>query len=359
MELRAAIAAYTNRYFGPSELVSAESIVVGNGVSSLLGTLAFNVCDLNEALLIETPNYGMFEVDLTYQNGIQLVFVDTEPINDPFSAPCAGELIGAYKSSISDAEARGITVKAVVLCNPCNPSGRCYSRASIATIKRFCSWHDLHLIVDEIYAMSSGSSTAKLDSFTSVLAVTEEAAEEDMSRNVHILSGISKDFGLGGLRLGWLITRNELVWKAVRRLACVGKTSPGLLWHRWLRWPRVTEWVTGFSDKFATRLLSDLPFIADYSHLYKKRVEARRDHAMASLRSIGVPFAENNAGLFLWIDLSSWITSFRESETEASFNAAVQCNTSPTLAMSVYLMKRGIFLQPDDVSKSRQPPTSL
>lgn len=221
LELRAAIAAYTNKYFRPCEPVTPMSIIVGNGVSSLLGTVAFNVCDLNEAIMVETPNYGMFEVDLTYQNDIQLVRVDTEHIEDRFSARCVSELVSAYEFSISDAKARGIAVKAVLLCNPCNPDGRCYSRASIAAIRRFCFRHCLHLVADEIYALSSGVGTTQLDCFTSVLAVSEEVPDEDISRDVHVLSGVSKDFGLGGLRIGWLITRNDLVWKAVRRLAFV------------------------------------------------------------------------------------------------------------------------------------------
>lgn len=113
---------------------------------------------------------------------------------------------------------------------------------------------------------------------------------------------------------------------------------------------RVTTWVTGFSDKFVTRLLSDEAFIADYLHMYQERLEARRNHAMASLRSIGVPFAVNNAGIFLWVDLSKWLPSFSDPDHGDSSMNVVQGNASLSMKLSSYLMTRGVFLQPDDVS---------
>jgi aspartate/methionine/tyrosine aminotransferase len=209
-----AIAGYTKQVFNPSGAVSPESIIVGNGVSSVLSTLAFNLCGIDEAIMLEVPNYGMFESDLTYQNTIKLVHVQTDHIRDRFTAQCADKLVASYEMAFQGARERGIQVRAVLISNPCNPLGRCYSRLSLEKISRWCLKHGLHLVSDEIYALSSRASSG-LDDFTSALSLQES---EDVSSHIHVLSGASKDFCMGGLRLGWLITRNELVWQTVRRL---------------------------------------------------------------------------------------------------------------------------------------------
>lgn len=215
--LRAAIAKYTTRHFKTAQIVSPDSIIVGNGVSSLLGTLAYNICDANEGIMLEVPNYGMFGSDLTYQTSINLVRVYTGELPDRFSETYATQLIYAYERSFQDAVKNKITIKAVLVCNPCNPVGRCYSQRSLQKIAQFCTKYNLHLISDEIYALSSGTGTGGLDGFTSVLSLPNY--DGVCLENIHVLSGASKDFGLGGLRLGWIITRNELLWQTVRRLA--------------------------------------------------------------------------------------------------------------------------------------------
>lgn len=188
-------------------------------MSSLLSTLTYNLCDLGEGVLVETPNYGMFEADLIYQNGLKLIFVPTEGVEDRFSASYSAQLVAAYEKALQTASEQGITVRAVLICNPCNPLGRCYSRDSLIRLAEFCYKNRLHLVSDEIYALSAGPATPDMDAFTSVLSLSQ--CDVGPLPSTHILSGASKDFGLGGLRLGWMITRNSLVWDAVRRLGFV------------------------------------------------------------------------------------------------------------------------------------------
>lgn len=166
--------------------------------------------------MLEVPNYGMFESDLTYLTNIQLIKIRTDEILDRFSKFCAAQLIKAYETALRESIRAGIKVKAVLICNPCNPIGRCYSRDTLVKIAQFCARHSLHLISDEIYALSAREGTGRLDGFTSVLSLPSSTCIS--SKNIHVLSGASKDFGLGGLRLGWIITRNTLVWQTVRRL---------------------------------------------------------------------------------------------------------------------------------------------
>src|SRR5690606_16708984 len=73
-----------------------------------------------------------------------------------------------------------------------------------------CQRHNLHLVSDEVYALSHYSTPHNADAvpFTSILALPEAATLMN-PKNIHLLYGMSKDFSSNGLRIGALVTRNE------------------------------------------------------------------------------------------------------------------------------------------------------
>jgi len=202
--------------------VLPSQIIVTNGVTALLDILPFNLADEGEGIMYPTPIYGMFNHDIVSRNSLHIVEVPTESLPDQFLSSSAPALIAAFEDAYLKALKSGIRIRAVVICNPCNPLGRCYSRETLVEIARFCGRYGLHLVADEIYALSSfeggneKEEEEKFDSFTSVL--TLGARDEVDMESIHVLYGVAKDFGMGGLRLGFLITRDELVWKCVRKL---------------------------------------------------------------------------------------------------------------------------------------------
>lgn len=232
--LLAAVSKFINKQFHPSQPTHPSQIMATNGVTAILDMLPFAVCDPGEGIMYTTPGYGMFKHDIESRNSIKIVEVPCADGFDQFSAQNADVLIDMFESALRQASKKGIVVKAILICNPCNPLGRCYSRSSLIQLAKFCSRNNLHLISDEIYAMSVFSSPDEnsshrpaLDGFTSVLAIDQEADVD--GRNMHILYGASKDFGLGGLRLGFLITRNDVLKEACRRLAYVVCSSFALI----------------------------------------------------------------------------------------------------------------------------------
>jgi len=190
--------------------------MVTNGVSALLDMLPFAVCDSGEGIMYATPNYGMFRHDIETRNGIEIVEVPCEEPFDQFSANNADELILKFEAALEGASQRGIRVRAILLCNPSNPLVRYYSAVTLTRLARFCAQHQLHLICDEIYAMSTFPNNG-LDDFTSVLSINTDTIVNN--RNIHVLYGVSKDLGFGGLRLGFLITRNDVLKEACLQLA--------------------------------------------------------------------------------------------------------------------------------------------
>lgn len=188
-----------------------------NGVSSLIDLVAFTACDAGDAIMFTTPAYGMFKHDITSRNQVNIVEVPCANTFDQFASKNASALVAKMEEACFKAASEGVRVKAVLLCNPHNPLGRCYSRTSLIRIAELCGKWGLHLVSDEIYAMSGFQSRQEFDSFTSVMSIAEHAKISPQA--IHVLYGVSKDFGFGGLRLGFLITKHEIFKEACRRLA--------------------------------------------------------------------------------------------------------------------------------------------
>lgn len=126
-----------NNYFHPATPVLPTQIIVANGVSSLLYIVPFNLADEGEAIMYTTPIYGMFNHDIISRNGLKIVEVSTENMGDQFLTENAGDLIQAFENKYLESAKNGTRVRAVIICNPCNPLGRCYSRTSLVAISRF------------------------------------------------------------------------------------------------------------------------------------------------------------------------------------------------------------------------------
>jgi aspartate/methionine/tyrosine aminotransferase len=103
----------------------------------------------------------------------------------------------AYEASeASESKKRA---RAVILTNPVNPLGKCYSVHVLRKIRQFCSARGMHLISDEVYAMSKlqKSDDCTVEPFVSALAVNGDA---DAAR-VHVIWSMSKDFACSGIRM--------------------------------------------------------------------------------------------------------------------------------------------------------------
>ncbi|KZL83120.1 aspartate aminotransferase [Colletotrichum incanum] len=214
-ELCKAVSSFVNRYFKPAGSVRAEDVLITNGVTSLIDLMAFGMCDPGEGIMILTPTYMMFPHDLCARAGVRLIKVNPEPMDSQFDSRSTPHLTRALPEAYVTARKDGIIPRAFLLCNPSNPCGRTYPHSILVEIAKFCGQNSMHLLSDEIYAMSTfDTSTEKneaLDPFTSVLSIRDDPARGVFTENIHCIYGASKDFGCGGLRLGFLVTRNKLL----------------------------------------------------------------------------------------------------------------------------------------------------
>jgi aspartate aminotransferase len=108
--------------------------------------------------------------------------------------------------------------KAVLLCNPNNPTGTVYTRDEIVMVAELCRDHGLFLILDEVYREFA------YDGRAAVSALSLPAAD-DM---VIVVDSLSKRYSACGIRLGCLVTRNRDVYGAALRMAQARLSPPGL-----------------------------------------------------------------------------------------------------------------------------------
>lgn len=109
---------------------------------------------------------------------------------------------------------------------------------------------------------------------------------------------------------------------------------------------RTTTWVTAFSDCFLADLLSDSHFLTAYVGKFHDRLDSIRDLAIQRLDQISVPYEIGNAGVFLWIDLSKWVSVI----DDRGANMARKCDENSEITLTRYLMSKGVYLQPGGVS---------
>lgn len=106
---------------------------------------------------------------------------------DQFSPDC----IAALDAGFEAAKARGTRIKALIICNPHNPLGRCYPRETLIELLRLCASKGIHLISDEIYALSVYDRHDRpAEKFTSIRSIDFTGIIDP--GQVHVLYGMSK-----------------------------------------------------------------------------------------------------------------------------------------------------------------------
>lgn len=266
-DCRAAIAGYLQSQSGVP--ISPESIVVANGVISVLEALTVALLDEGDSVLIPTPVFpGLVNaMNVRVRSSVELMDVGPE---EGFRLTAA-----AMESHLYQLRHEGKRVRAILLCSPGNPVGQVFSKSELQDFLEIAELFDCALIVDEIYA----GSVFQGSRFVSATSLR--------SQNVFVLGGLSKDFGLAGYAAGWLHSTNESV------IAAVAKQS------HFFRLPAPVQ--------------RDVSAILDPTwrdeHLHRNRMKLTETACYAAKRLLdaGIPVVVSEAGLCLWLDLRRFL----------------------------------------------------
>ena len=186
--------------------VSAEEILVTTGGSEAL-VFAFMSClDPGDEVIVPEPFYANYN-GFAQMAGVHIVPV-TAHIDDGFALP-----------PIEDFEAK-ITqrTKAVLLCNPGNPTGTVYSGRELNALASLVQEHDLYLFADEVYReFCYDGATPK-----SVMQL------EGLDQHVVLVDSVSKRYSMCGARIGAMVTKNKEVRTAAMKFAMARLSPPTL-----------------------------------------------------------------------------------------------------------------------------------
>jgi 1-aminocyclopropane-1-carboxylate synthase len=297
--------------FHPYEEISQKDLIITSGATSLLSTLALTLANPSDGVLLPTPCYVAFAPKMQLLAELTPIYVEFPDNVDQFIEN--DKVLKFFELAVKEADERGVKIKILVLCNPHNPLGRLYTPAALSSLADFCAKHALHLIVDEVYAMSvytsapsialstSPSNLSKTE-FTSILSLAPTSHSLPQSHIHHIYS-LSKDFACGGLRIASLYTQNQELQRAVAQLAVLHHSGT-------------------INVLLATRLLSSPSWHESFFAASRKKLNTAAKLARGLLDECGVPYAPNdNAGFFLWVDLRAWLVpGVDEREREAELN---------------------------------------
>ncbi len=195
------------RYYQQYQVaLSADQIIVTTGASEGLYFVLLACLEAGEEVIVPEPFYANYN-GFAHMAGVLLRPV-TSYLEDGFALPEAA----AFERVINH------STRAILLCNPNNPTGCLYPRAALEALVALARKHDLFLIVDEVYREFCFDN----QEFTSILAIP--GAEE----HAIVIDSVSKRYSACGARIGALVTKNESVLAAVSRFAKLRLGSPTL-----------------------------------------------------------------------------------------------------------------------------------
>ncbi|KAF7925952.1 hypothetical protein EAE99_005987 [Botrytis elliptica] len=206
--LMQAISSFFNTYFKPSTPVTPDHLVVTAGAGFSLDALASSICEPGDSILVPGPCWNSFGAYIYCHAGVRLVPVYPAPYSEALTSHT---LIPALEAAY-DGAAEPKRIKGLIICNPHNPFGQCYSKSALQAVLKWCAQKGLHYISDEVYGGMEFGRDTKSDKFVSALSLLDGSSDSkngttfDRSK-LHVLWSASKLFGIPGIRLGCLITQ--------------------------------------------------------------------------------------------------------------------------------------------------------
>ncbi|KAE8160941.1 1-aminocyclopropane-1-carboxylate synthase [Aspergillus tamarii] len=291
--LQKALCTFLNRQFRPHVLLEPTAMVVTAGASNAVECCAWSLFESGDYMLVGRPYWTTFQHLFGTRAGVNVLEVSFGPV-DPFGAE-ASEI---YDQACIRAKEEGKRVKGILLCSPNNPLGQCYPRDVLESLMKVCRKHNLHLISDEIYGLSTWNNPQMEQAvgFTSVLSLEVEKFMDPSM--VHVVWGMSKDFGATGLRIGCLISQHNPGFLA---------SAEGI---------SLFNFPSSLADNTTTALLMSDKYVDNLVALNRQRLAESYRYVTEFLRAHRIPFRESNAALFVWVNLAAAANAPSRSDDE-------------------------------------------
>ena len=201
--LREALVGYYDRY--QIKLSPDEIIITSGGSEAVL--FAFLSClNPGDEIIVPEPAYANYMSFAISAGAVIRTVVTT--IEEGFCLP----KVEKFEELI------GERTKAILICNPNNPTGYLYTRREMNQIRDLVRKYDLYLFSDEVYR----------DFIYTGSPYISACHLEGIEQNVVLIDSVSKRYSECGIRIGALITKNQAVRQAVMKF-CQARLSPPLI----------------------------------------------------------------------------------------------------------------------------------
>ncbi|MFN5983663.1 MAG: pyridoxal phosphate-dependent aminotransferase [Fluviicola sp.] len=175
--------------------VNTEDIIITTGGSEALTIGFMSACNPGDEIIIPEPFYANYN-GFAVAAGITVVPV-ASTIESGFALPPVSEIEAKITSK----------TKAIVICNPGNPTGYLYSQSELEQLRDIVKKHDLFLFADEVYREFCYDGAKPF----SVLNL------EGIEQNVIMIDSVSKRYSMCGARIGAIVSKNvELMSVALK-----------------------------------------------------------------------------------------------------------------------------------------------
>ncbi len=234
-----------------------DLLVTTGGSEAIIFTL-MAIMDSGDEIIIPEPfytNYNGFAVEA----GVKVVPI-TSRIEDSFQLPPIASI----------AEKISSRTRAIMICNPNNPTGYVYSADELEALRTITIEHDLFLLSDEVYREFIYDGTAH----TSILSL------EGLENQTIMLDSISKRYSACGARIGMIVSRNKQVIEAALKFGMARLCPPTI-------------------EQIGAEAAVDTP--DDYFKEIIREYKARRDTMVKALQAMPGVVAPNPKGAFYLI----------------------------------------------------------
>ncbi len=186
--LKKAIVRYTEENYG--RLPAGYNIVVSTGAKQAIYNLLFSLINPQDEVILLAPYWVSYPEMVKMVYGVPVIVTPED---------------GTFQPRLEEIEqAVSSYTRAIILNSPNTPSGVMYPESFIAEIVDFCERRDIYLIMDDIYHR------LVFDSKQAPIAYDYTDKDIENTRII-VVNGVSKLYGLTGLRIGWAIGNRRLI----------------------------------------------------------------------------------------------------------------------------------------------------
>jgi aspartate/methionine/tyrosine aminotransferase len=291
LSFREATARFLSKFLIHREM-PADTLAFSAGATSVIEMTSFLLADHGDTAVIPAPSYPVYTADIGVIPGVRRYDLQTHSEIEELKngIPISIDQLEKAKSKI---ESQGSRFRMLIITSPDNPTGGIYSENQLHLLANWCIKNEIHLLVNEIYGLSRidiQHPEIKSDYINPIDFVSfGQLMAEWKNPFLHFWYSFSKDLGISGFRVGLLHSYNEDLINGYR--------NAGL-----------SHCVSNYTQWILQKMLEDLDFMEKFIAANQKALTESYVIVIRSLRKMGVPYNPSYGSLFVWLDMSAYLS---------------------------------------------------